>query len=78
MIWLKNYSNLIEPKYVSQSLFSYSSKHAAILTCKYSVLPLSLDDSSAGREGVKPAGETEYSSDLTGKLGKVLQSSDPL
>jgi len=39
---------------------------------------LSLDDSSAGREGARPAGETEYSTDLTGKLGKVLQSSNPL
>ncbi|KAL1261436.1 hypothetical protein QQF64_006701, partial [Cirrhinus molitorella] len=27
-----------------------------------------IDDSSSGREGARPAGETEYSTDLTGKL----------
>lgn len=42
-------------------------------------LSFPLDDSNAGREGARPPGESEYSStDLTGKLGKVLRSSDPL
>lgn len=41
-------------------------------------LSFPLDDSSTGREGDRPAGESEYSTDLTGKLGKVLQSSTPL
>lgn len=50
------------------------SEHVVILICKYSSpsLFLSLDDSSGRRVGARPAGETEYSTDLTGKLGKVL------
>lgn len=35
------------------------------------------DDSSPGKDGARPAGDTEFSTDLSGKLGKVLELSDP-
>lgn len=34
------------------------------------------DDSSTGKDGARPAGDAEFSPDLSGKLGKVLELSE--
>lgn len=38
---------------------------------------LCTDDSSSGKDGARPAGDADFSTDLSGKLGKVLELSDP-
>lgn len=38
---------------------------------------LCTDDSSSGKDGARPAGDAEFSTDPSGKLGKVQELSDP-